>query len=182
MKNDTYKDINFFEPKIDINIDEKDIFIKQGLLKNSIKIYIVVFCITMIYLVFNTIKVNIKYNSVQRDINEIQESELTSNSLKSVIEEQTMLTDIFNKYNQNNKVSSDILNQIQSTKTEQISIGEINWTLDSITLSCFSTSEKDAILFTNKLRENENFKNIVYTGGNSSLIDGTFKFELNIII
>ena len=182
MKNNNHKDINFFEPKIDINIDESKIFIKERLLKNSIKIYILVFCITMIYFTFNTIKINFQYKSIQKNITKMEENNLTSDSLKYAIKEESVLAEIFNNYLQTNKVSSKILNQIDSTKFDQIYIGQIEWVLDEIKLSCYSQSEQDAIVFANKLRQNEIFKDVVYTGGSSSMIDGKFKFEINIII
>ncbi|WP_317367575.1 hypothetical protein [uncultured Tyzzerella sp.] len=182
MKNNNYKGINFFEPKIDINLDDNKSFIKGNLLKNSIKIYILVFCITMVYFAFNTIKINIKYNSMQKKITKAEQVDSTSNNLKYAINEEKVLTEIFNNYLQSNKVSSDIINQIENTKFEQIDIGEIDWVLNEIKLVCYGQSEKDAITFVNKLRQNEKFKNILYTGGSASSLDSKFKFEINIIL
>lgn len=182
MKNNNYKEINFFEPKIDINIDDSEFFIRERLLKNSLKIYGLVFCLTMIYFAFNTVKINFKYNSIQNNIEEMTQNNITSQDLKKAIEEQNMLNEVFSNYTETNKVSSSILNEIEKTKFDQIFIGELDWNLDNIKLVCYSQSENDAIMFTEKLRKNENFKDILYTGGTTSSIDGNFKFEINIKI
>lgn len=182
MKNNNYKEINFFEPKIDINIDDREFFIKEKLLKNSLKIYILVFCLTMIYFAFNTIKINFKYNSIQNSIDKMTQNNITSEDLKQAINEQNILNEIFVNYTETNKVTSNILSEIEKIKFKQIFIEELDWELDNIKLVCYSQSEKDAILFTNKLRENESFKDIAYTGGTTSYVDGNFKFEVNIKI
>ncbi|WP_250277257.1 hypothetical protein [[Clostridium] colinum] len=182
MKNNNYKDINFFKPKINVNIENDKIFTYKKLLKRSLKIYIIVFFVMILYFLISSIIVNIKYNLVEQNIKNIQDNTSISDNFKNEIKESNMLSEIFNIYQQNNIVSSDILNKIEKIKFEQIHINEINWSINNIKLNCYSDSEKDAIIFVNKLREEEKFKDVVYNGGLLSTIDNSFKFEINIII
>ncbi len=182
MKNNNYKEINFFDPKIDINIDENEVFVRRNLLKLSFKIYVLVFFIAIIYLLFNRVKINIKYNLVEKNINKISQSSNTINNLNKIIEEQKMLNELFNGYEETNKISSTILEEIEKIKFKEVDIEDISWSLNNIELNCYGKSEKDAIIFASNLRKNDKFKDIIYNGGTSSATDVNFKFKINIII
>lgn len=182
MKKNEDKGINFFQPKINLNLDEQEVFVRKDLLKISLKIYLVIFLIVVIYLLFNMFRINVRYAVLENKIEKMSESNVSAENLKIAIEEEKNLKDIFDSYLLNNKVSSKILEEIDKTNNNNIKINEMDYSMDNIKIICSSKSEKEAIIFTNNLRKNENFKDINYSGGSLSSSDGIFKFEINIAI
>lgn len=179
MKNNSQEDLNFFSPKIDL--DKKISFSTNSLIKKSLKVYILIFCVLTLISSFNFIRVNFMVKSLQNQVGKVTEMETVETDLKNSISKQKILNNLFNEYNQNNMVSYSVIESILNI-ANNIDINCIDWDLNEITLSCVAKTQNDAIDFVKNLRKDEKLKSVVYNGGDLTGTDDKFEFELKINI
>lgn len=168
-------ELNFFEPKI--KLDDNNFI---GILKNSIKIYIVIFIITIIYISFKTSSINGRYDALLNEITQIKELDIKEYDLTyTEIENRNKEIKLFLK---EDKILSQIIQYIDENKPQSVVIKSLFMVNDSLKIGLTSKNENDAINFIKVLRKNQIIKKVIYTGGKVLNLKDIFAFDIEAII
>lgn len=176
MKITSQEDLNFFSSKI-----EKDENLLKKYIKNSLIVYIIIFCIAMTYFTINSMMIDASYKKIKKQVENIENVTIIGDSLRDGIDYQSALVKKLETFLKKNKVLSKMIETIHKIKPENVYIERFVWNVDSMKMQCNTKDEKEAIKFVHNIREKRQFKNIEYSGGTISE-DGTFTFEINIML
>lgn len=174
------KEINFFNTKIDSGFNSDFKLLKKKLVNTSLKLYIVIFILFILYISISYIKISYDYKKIEANTDILGQNIDYDIDLKEILLKQKLIQNFLNEFNNSKKFSIKIIEEMIALKPKSVTIKEMSLIDESINLKCISNNSNDAILYISKLRKSDLFSNVLYTGGDFSFIDNTFIFEINI--
>lgn len=181
MIKNNVKEINFFEPKIITDNNQKFEILKKNIITTCTKIYGIIFILSVLIVSLNTLITSIKFKIIKTNVSKTQEENLANSKLKEVLIEQQKISQFLNTFLEDKENYTTFIETLNNLKPSDTKINELIIKENFIHIKCISKDSNSAIKYVKKIRENEKFLEVLYNGGNY-LGNENFEFELNIKI